>query len=71
MKCNNKPITPETAEHLKEYDEDTTFTPLQAIKAIKAVLHSEWDNRQLQKLGGLLTDDFENIKRIINCTRIN
>lgn len=57
-----------THEDLNEMDEDITFTPLQAIKAMKARIDGDWDNKQLLKLGPLLPDENEDIRRILNCT---
>lgn len=67
----NSPRIEPTAEDMIETDEDIYFTPLQAIKAMKALLEGDYDNKQLMKLGALIIDDFENIKRILNCTHID
>lgn len=52
-------------------DEDVQFTPLQAIKAIKARIDGEYDNKWLMKLGPLTEDEDRDIRRIIDCTPVN
>lgn len=52
-------------------DEDVSFTPLQGIKAMKARVDGEWDNRQLMKLGPLSDNEDQDIRRILNCIHID
>lgn len=46
----------------------TMYTPQQAIEAIAARIHCDWDNEQLVKLGPLMTDPIEDIKEILKHT---
>lgn len=49
-------------------DEETAFSPSEAIEAITALLDGVWDNEQLMKVGALHIDEVYNIRSILEST---
>lgn len=45
---------------------ETTFTPDEAIRAIRSRIAGNWDDPALARLGPLLPDTLEDIKRILD-----
>jgi hypothetical protein len=42
------------------------YTPTQAIEAMQARINGVWDNEQLLRLGALLEDENEDLRRILD-----